>query len=123
MKRSRLQPVKTSGLSRIEPGAVRGAMTTAGAAVWMALLSGSQSPATAETRQATPHIFDDGSGNASVGTPLLPGLLAGYAARPAWMVAGVDYAVGVPTSTALMNPATIAASRFRAFSCSSQRRA
>jgi hypothetical protein len=30
-----------------------------------------------------------------------PGLLAGYALRPPWNVAGVDYAVGVPAMTAL----------------------
>jgi hypothetical protein len=35
-----------------------------------------------------------------------PDLLAGYAVRPSWQVAGVDYAVG-PTSTPLKDPATI----------------
>jgi hypothetical protein len=35
-----------------------------------------------------------------------PDLLDGYAVRPSWQVAGVDYAVG-PSSTALKDPATI----------------
>ncbi len=52
--------------------------------------------------------YNDGSAGAPAGSPLLPSLLAGYAARPPWMVAGVDYAVGVPAGTTLLNPATIA---------------
>ena len=35
----------------------------------------------------------DGSANAPAGTPQLPNLLNGYAVRPPWEVAGVDYAV------------------------------
>jgi hypothetical protein len=50
--------------------------------------------------------INDGSANAAVGSPQLPNLLSGYAVRPAWQVAGVDYAVG-PTSTPLKDPATI----------------
>ena len=49
----------------------------------------------------------DGSANASSGTPQLPTLLSGYAALPAWQVAGVDYHVGIPSGTVLLNPATI----------------
>ena len=45
--------------------------------------------------------------NAPVGTPELPNLLAGYAVRPTWMVAGVDYYVGVPQNLTLLNPDTI----------------
>jgi hypothetical protein len=45
---------------------------------------------------------------ASGGPPQLPDLLAGYVARPAWQVAGVDYAVGVSAGTALKDPATLA---------------
>ena len=41
------------------------------------------------------------------GTPELPNLLSGYAVRPAWQVAGVDYYVGIPSGTVLLNPATI----------------
>ena len=41
--------------------------------------------------------YNDGFGGCAGGTPQLPNLLNGYAARPAWKVAGVDYAVGVPT--------------------------
>ena len=49
----------------------------------------------------------DGSANAPAGTPQLPSLLNGYAVRPSWNVAGVDYYVGVPTGTVLLNPDTI----------------
>ena len=52
--------------------------------------------------------FADGSAQAPAGTPQLANVLNGYAARPAWQVAGVDYAVGVPTGTVLKNP-TVAA--------------
>src|SRR5262249_38094657 len=43
----------------------------------------------------------DGSANAPAGTPQLPNLFTGYTVRPPWMVAGVDYAVGVPQGTVL----------------------
>src|SRR5262249_7565368 len=46
-------------------------------------------------------MLGDGSANAPTGTPQLPNLFAGEAVRPPWMVAGVDYAVGVPAGTAL----------------------
>ena len=49
----------------------------------------------------------DGSANAPAGTAQFPNLLSGYAVRPSWMVAGVDYAVGIPTGTALNDPSTI----------------
>ena len=49
----------------------------------------------------------DGSANAPAGTPQFPNLLNGYAVRPPWMVAGVDYAVGVPAGTALKDPTTL----------------
>ncbi len=52
-------------------------------------------------------VLDDGSANAPAGFPQHPKLLSGYAARPPWMVAGVDYAVGVPSGTVLKNPQTI----------------
>jgi hypothetical protein len=38
------------------------------------------------------------------GTPELPNLLDGYAVRPPWQVAGVDYYVGVPAGTVLQDP-------------------
>ena len=43
----------------------------------------------------------DGSANAPAGAPQFPNLLNGYAVRPPWMVAGVDYAAGVPAGTTL----------------------
>ena len=49
----------------------------------------------------------DGSAMAPAGTPQLPNLLNGYAVRPPWKVAGVDYAVGIPAGTVLKNPTTI----------------
>ena len=51
--------------------------------------------------------YNDGSTGAPAGTPVLPNLLAGYAKRPPWEVAGVDYAVGVAAGTTLLNPTTI----------------
>src|SRR6476661_6921011 len=51
--------------------------------------------------------IDDGSTNAPTGAPQLPNLLSAYAVRPAWQVAGVDYAVGYSSGTALKAPATI----------------
>src|SRR6267378_7025511 len=50
--------------------------------------------------------INDGSANAPIGPAQHPNLLDGYAVRPTWEVAGVDYAVG-PTSTPLKDPATI----------------
>ncbi len=54
--------------------------------------------------------FTDGSAGAPAGTPQLPTLLSGYAVRPPWEVAGVDYAVGVqvPAGAALLDPSAIA---------------
>ena len=49
----------------------------------------------------------DGSANAPAGTPQMPDLLNGNAVRPPWEVAGVDYAVGIPSGTTLKDPSTI----------------
>jgi hypothetical protein len=49
----------------------------------------------------------DGSANAPANTPQMPILLEGYATRPPWNVAGVDYAVGYPSGTTLNAPSTI----------------
>lgn len=46
--------------------------------------------------RAIPDLSDDGSAGAVPGTPQMTQLLHGYTTRPAWKVAGVDYAVGVP---------------------------
>ena len=51
--------------------------------------------------------YNDGYSNASAGAPQLPNLLNGYAVRPPWHVAGVDYAVGLPSGTALQDWETI----------------
>jgi len=45
--------------------------------------------------------LDDGSENAPTGTVQHPTLLSGYALRPPWKVAGVDYYVGIPSGTTL----------------------
>jgi hypothetical protein len=50
--------------------------------------------------------YSDGCTGAYAGTPQYPNLLAGYAIRPAWNVAGVDYAVGLPEGTVLSDPTT-----------------
>jgi Bacterial Ig-like domain/Bacterial Ig domain len=49
----------------------------------------------------------DGLANAPAGTPELSTLLNGYAVRPTWNVAGVDYAVGYASGTILRDPSTI----------------
>jgi hypothetical protein len=49
----------------------------------------------------------DGSSIAPPATGAMPALLDGTAARPDWNVAGVDYAVGVPSGTSLADPSTI----------------
>ena len=54
-----------------------------------------------------PPIAGDGSANAPAGAPELPNILNGYAVRPSWEVAGVDYAVGIPSGTSLSSPTTI----------------
>ncbi len=46
----------------------------------------------------------DGAANAPAGAPALPSLLSGFAVRPPWQVANVDYHVGVPTGTVLKDP-------------------
>lgn len=51
--------------------------------------------------------LNDGSLNASTGASQLPNLLDGYAVRPSWEVAGVDYAVGVPAGTQLKDWQTL----------------
>jgi len=48
----------------------------------------------------------DGSANAAPGTPQHADLLNGYAIRPSWQVAGVDYAVG-PQFSPTKDPASI----------------
>ena len=49
----------------------------------------------------------NGSANAPAGTPEYPNLLNGYAVRPSWEVAGVDYYVGVPANAVLSDPSTL----------------
>ena len=49
----------------------------------------------------------DGSADAPAAAPQVPMLLDGYAVRPAWNVAGVDYAVGYASGTTLKDPSTI----------------
>jgi hypothetical protein len=56
--------------------------------------------------QASP-TYADGSVNAPVGVAQHPTLLNGYFLRAPWKVAGVDYAVGIPSGTVLKDPATI----------------
>jgi hypothetical protein len=97
MQRKHPPPANTNN----DPG---GAWGAAGAAVSMALLSGVLGHAAAEP----PQRLNDGSAAAPAGKPMLPNILLHYAARPPWKVAGVDYVVGVPAGTRLLDPATIA---------------
>ena len=48
--------------------------------------------------------WPDGYAGAPVGSPQFPTLLNGYTARTPWHVAGVDYAVGIPSGTVLKDP-------------------
>ncbi len=52
--------------------------------------------------------YADGCSGAAAGSPQLPTILQGYATRPPWNVAGVDYPVGVPAGTSLKDPTTAA---------------
>ncbi|QPF86525.1 hypothetical protein IC762_09680 [Bradyrhizobium genosp. L] len=52
-------------------------------------------------------LLNDGSANAPAGVAQFSSILNGYAVRPDWKVAGVDYYVGTPSGTALKDPATI----------------
>ena len=61
-------------------------------------------PAGNVTSVDPPINLGDGSANAPGGVPQLPTLLNGYASRPLWNVAGVDYAVGVNAGTVLKIP-------------------
>jgi len=54
-----------------------------------------------------PQNSKDGSANAAAVTAQMPSLLNGYAVRPSWNVAGVDYHVGVAAGTVLKDPSTI----------------
>jgi hypothetical protein len=54
----------------------------------------------------TTTLGPSGSASALAGTPQLPTLLSGYAVRPAWAVAGVDYPVGINSGVTLKDPAT-----------------
>jgi hypothetical protein len=50
--------------------------------------------------------FADGCPGAKTGTIQFSTLLNGYAARPPWNVAGVEYPVGIPSGTTLQSAAT-----------------
>ena len=52
--------------------------------------------------------YADGCSGASAGTPQFPTILSSYADRSPWNVAGVDYAVGIPSGTVLKDPTTVA---------------
>jgi T5SS/PEP-CTERM-associated repeat protein len=68
---------------------------------------GSGSGGTGLGGTGTAPSYADGKAGAPAGTPQMPNLLASYPVRPPWQVAGVDYAVGVPTESGLKDPATI----------------
>jgi hypothetical protein len=75
----------------------------------LALLLGG-APTDAATTDSWPVLTivgDSGATNAPAGAAQYSDLLTGYAVRPPWKVAGVDYAVGVPGSIALKDPLAI----------------
>lgn len=61
------------------------------------------------TLAQAPRLFESApwGGFAPADAPNYPNLLAGYAYKPGWQVAGVDYFVGVSPSKALKDPATM----------------
>jgi Bacterial Ig domain len=63
--------------------------------------------AIATTMAGSRTMLGDGSANAPSGTPQFSNILSGYAVRPDWKVAGVDYYVGTPSGTVLKDPSTI----------------
>jgi hypothetical protein len=67
-------------------------------------------PAPAPTTTTAPAPVGDGSNAASACAIQKPTLLSGYAKRPAWKVAGVDYCVGYPSGLTLKSPTSIAIS-------------
>ena len=52
---------------------------------------------------------NDQSAALPAGMPQLPNLLSDYIVRPPWLVAGVDYHVGAPSTTMLKDPSTASA--------------
>src|SRR5664280_2428907 len=79
--------------------------------------SGVGSAASSETKNGSPPAigscpkgsdYKDGCSGASAGVPAFPSLLSGYTAQPPWNVAGVHYAVGVPSLIPLKDPTTAA---------------
>lgn len=69
-------------------------------------------PAGAVTKVDAPTTggYNDSHSNAPAGRPQFPNLLTVYAVRSPWRVAGVDYAVGIPTGTTLQDWQTISMS-------------
>jgi hypothetical protein len=79
--------------------------------------TGVGSPASSETENRSPPAigscpkgtdYKDGCAAASAGVPAFPSLLSGYSAQPPWNVAGVHYAVGVPSHLSLKDPTAAA---------------
>ena len=52
--------------------------------------------------------YRDGCPGASADTPAFPTLLTRYRARPPWNVAGIDFAVGIPSNVILKDPRSAA---------------
>ena len=53
---------------------------------------------------SVPSTINDGKSGAPAGNPQYSTILSGYAKRPPWNVAGVDYATGVPSNVTLQDP-------------------
>ncbi len=63
--------------------------------------------ASSTATQLSVGLWDDGYAGASAAPIQHPTLLSDYLARSPWHVPGVDYAVGLSTTTTLLDPATI----------------
>ncbi len=87
---------------------VNGAGTAANLSGAVTTLTGlAIDPPSTTTTTTTTAGYVDGSANAPAGTPQLPNLFSGYATRPPWEVAGVNYAVGVPAGMTLKDPLSL----------------
>ena len=96
-----LTPTGTTG-----PSGATGTSGTTGPTAGATGPSGTPTGITAAPPPPAPtgSTVGDGSAAAPTGTPQFPNVFTGYAKRPSWKVAGVDYRVGVNAGVALKKP-------------------
>lgn len=98
------QAGETSGTSYTDTGL--SATTTYRYTVTALDAAGNESAASGASKTIT-GVWSDGHAGASSASVQRGSLFGSYIMRPAWDVAGVDYAVGLSTTTSLADPATI----------------